>query len=164
MISVSCADKYVAYNNDKGTKGSCNNNTVLLRPIKQSGKYRRQWRLKAEFTTGVTPEPSAQVAIGRLNVQACPETPYFQLAAAKGGKTLLGGSGWKNSFIPVDPAKDCNIVWIQASSGNESDKKFLNYPNCESSSQTAYTWSPASSSTKMQWKLVKLSDYILFEK
>ena len=145
--SVACRRKYIAFRTESS---QCNNGTVMLRTSSQSKGARRYWRLNASATTGRVPSASRIVAVGRL--RSCPATKKINLAAANSPPTpRLAGSSWKMRIIPVDAAKTCNTVWIQAVGNNPYRGKYLGYGSC--SSQSAFKWDSASSSTAIQWNL-----------
>jgi hypothetical protein len=124
----------------------------MLRTDSQSKGNRKVWTLNASAVSGTVPTASSQVASGRST--ACPNDKLTNLAAANSSPTpRLAGSGWKNRIIPVDAAKGCDTVWIQAVGDNPSAGKYLGYGSC--SSQTAFKWEAASSSSSIQWKLTK---------
>ncbi len=149
--SVACSGKYIAYNNDPNN-GGCTNATVMLRTSGQSSSARRSWSLSAEATAQGTPKSSSLIAIGRDG--KCKDDALTNLAATAPPSPRLAGSAWKNKIIPVDAAKDCNTVYIQADTGNSNDGKNLVYGKC--SSQTAFSWAEPSKSNAAQWKLTKV--------
>jgi len=150
--SVACAGKFIAFSIDPKSNNACTNSTLMLRTASQSKGDRKIWTLNASAVSGTTPTASGQVASGRLG--NCPSTKYINLAAGNSAPTpLLAGPGSKNVIIPVDAAKSCDTVWIQAAGNNPYQGKYLGYGSC--SSQTAFKWEAATSSSATQWKLVK---------
>ena len=151
--SVACPTKFIAYNNDPKSNNACKNSTLMLRTDSQSKGARKYWKLQATAVAGTVPTASAQIAVGRTD--KCVDDKYTNLAAANSSPTpRLAGSGWKNRIIPVDASKGCDTVWIQAVGDNPFAGKYLGYGSC--SSQTAFKWDAASSSSAIQWKLSKV--------
>ncbi|KAL4517033.1 hypothetical protein Ndes2526A_g00622 [Nannochloris sp. 'desiccata'] len=138
---------FIAFSTEKS---QCSNTTVMLRTSNQSKGNRRSWRLNASATAGTIPAATGIAAIGRLN--ACRNTKFINLAAANSAPSpRLAGTSWKNRIIPVDVGRGCNTVWIQAAGNNPFAGRYLGYGSC--SSQTAFKWEAASSSTAIQWRL-----------
>jgi hypothetical protein len=150
--SVACAGKFIAYNNDPKSNNACSNSTLMLRTDSQSKGSRKHWTINASAVSGTVPTAIGVIASGRT--AKCPNDKYTNLAAANSSPTpRLAGSGWKNRIIPVDAAKGCDTVWIQAVGDNPYAGKYLGYGSC--SVQTAFKWEAASSSSAIQWKLTK---------